>query len=454
VPRRTDRLLPILGLGPVALVGAVVVGMAVSPPSPASAVPSFAQQTGQPCEECHVGAFGPQLKPYGRDFKLNGYQSTDGKSHAAPIAATIQTSFSHTATDQPPTPGFAPNNNVAVDQVSLYYAGRLPMGWGAFSQVTYDGVGRGFNLDNTDVRHAQVIDLFGQDTIVAVDFNNSPTVEDPWNSTPAWAFPYNQSPFGPTPSATTLIDGGLAGQGIGAGGYVFWNNTLYLDLTAFAPLDRQFAGRLGEGTNGSSDRFIGPIPYGRIAFVHDFDQAQSQTLEVGAYAMRARRFPGGDPSQGADTLSDWALDANYQYIGAARNEVSAHATYIRETQDLKASTILLGTRPTDQLSTARADVSYSLADTWTPSLQAFATTGTTDPVAFGGDPKSSGFVAELAYSPWGKLNSPVNWLNARFAVQYMMYTEFDGDRRHARDNDTLYLNAWIAIAPLGSQVKR
>jgi len=45
---------------------------------PADAVPAFAEQTGQPCAACHVGAFGPQLKPYGRDFKLHGYTATSG----------------------------------------------------------------------------------------------------------------------------------------------------------------------------------------------------------------------------------------------------------------------------------------------------------------------------------------------------------------------------------------
>ena len=31
----------------------------------AHAVPSFARQTGADCAACHVGAFGPQLTPYG-----------------------------------------------------------------------------------------------------------------------------------------------------------------------------------------------------------------------------------------------------------------------------------------------------------------------------------------------------------------------------------------------------
>jgi hypothetical protein len=39
----------------------------------ASAVPSYARQTDQPCATCHT-AF-PELTPYGRQFKLMGYTS-------------------------------------------------------------------------------------------------------------------------------------------------------------------------------------------------------------------------------------------------------------------------------------------------------------------------------------------------------------------------------------------
>ena len=39
----------------------------------ASAVPSYARQTGQPCSTCHT-AF-PELTPFGRQFKLMGYTS-------------------------------------------------------------------------------------------------------------------------------------------------------------------------------------------------------------------------------------------------------------------------------------------------------------------------------------------------------------------------------------------
>src|ERR1700733_10261447 len=73
----------------------------------ALAVPSFARQTGQPCETCHVGAFGPQLTQFGREFKLNGYVWNDGGKHI-PLAAMLQASLTNTKADQPggAAPGF------------------------------------------------------------------------------------------------------------------------------------------------------------------------------------------------------------------------------------------------------------------------------------------------------------------------------------------------------------
>ena len=421
---------------------------------PAEAIPSFAQQTGQPCAACHVGAFGPQLKPFGRDFKLYGYQSTDKKSHELPIALMLQTSITNTAANQVPPPAdhFGENNNFAVDQVSLFYGGRAPLGFGVFAQATFGGIDQSFTMDNFDVRRAKEITLFGQDSVVGVDFNNNPTVQDVWNSTPAWGFPYSSSGLAPGVAAAPLVDGGLAGQVVGSGAYLMWNDTLYLEGSAYAPLERHFAGRLGEGTDGSTDRFTGVIPYWRVALLHDF--GSTQTIEAGAYGLRAQRYPGGDVSSGTDTLNDWALDAVYQYIGSGKQVVSAHATYIHEDQDLAASAILSGTRPKNRVATARADVSYSYDDTWTPSVQLFQTTGTYDPALYSPGLRTSGQVYELAWAPWGKPGSPVLWGNARFAVQYVAYTQFNGDRGRAKDNNTLYLNAWIAMAPLGWRVAR
>ena len=66
--------------------------------TPAFAVPSYSRQTGEPCTSCHVGAYGPQLTPHGRAFKLGGY--SDGKT-VVPLSATAVASWTHTAKRQP-----------------------------------------------------------------------------------------------------------------------------------------------------------------------------------------------------------------------------------------------------------------------------------------------------------------------------------------------------------------
>src|SRR5690349_12398929 len=60
---------------------------------PASAVPSYARQTGMPCSQCHTLSFGPALTAYGRQFKLNGYTFGEGE-HPMPLAFMAQGGYS------------------------------------------------------------------------------------------------------------------------------------------------------------------------------------------------------------------------------------------------------------------------------------------------------------------------------------------------------------------------
>ena len=121
--------------------------------NPAVALPSFAIQTGQPCAACHIGAFGPQLTPYGRDFKLHGYVASDGKDHGLPLAWTAMASFTHTLEPQPggAAPGFKPNDNIALDETSLYWAGRITPEVGGFIEFMFDGVSQQPQFGNVDI---------------------------------------------------------------------------------------------------------------------------------------------------------------------------------------------------------------------------------------------------------------------------------------------------------------
>src|ERR1051326_1864779 len=91
----------------------------------AQAVPAFAVQTAQPCSACHVGGFGPQLTPFGRQFKLEAYTMRAGDTFTLPVSAMAVASFVHTQADQdePPAPHYSTNDNATIDQVSLFLAG-------------------------------------------------------------------------------------------------------------------------------------------------------------------------------------------------------------------------------------------------------------------------------------------------------------------------------------------
>ena len=150
------------------LSGALLFGAGLVIHRPAAAVPAFAEQTGRNCAACHVGGFGPELTQFGREFKLGGYTL---RMHAAvPLSAMAVASWTHTAKDQvPPPEHLSRNNNLVLDQASLFVAGGIGEHLGGFAQlVTYDGVGRAWSWDNIDLRAVTNAKLFGEDSILGL----------------------------------------------------------------------------------------------------------------------------------------------------------------------------------------------------------------------------------------------------------------------------------------------
>jgi hypothetical protein len=120
-------------------------------------------------------------------------------------------------------PDFGRNNNFALDQVSLFLAGRITDCAGAFVQGTYDGIGHTFRLNNTDLRLTTKVNAYGSDLRVGLSVNNGPTVQDPYNSTFGWIFPFASSTLAPTPTAQPLLAGGLIGNSIGTTVYAWYD---------------------------------------------------------------------------------------------------------------------------------------------------------------------------------------------------------------------------------------
>jgi hypothetical protein len=198
----------------------VILAIALSPRL-ALALPLYARQTGQPCATCHTAFL--ELTPFGRRFKLGGYTLDGGDWKGPPFAVMLQPTFTNTQGAQPggAAPGFGVNNDFVMEQMSLFTGGKITENMGAFIQGTYDGVAHTFSWDNTDVRYARSINIDGHDLLWGIDLNNNPTVQDVWNTIPAWSFPYITSELAPFPATSTFIEQVYAGQVLGLSAYGF-----------------------------------------------------------------------------------------------------------------------------------------------------------------------------------------------------------------------------------------
>ena len=422
---------------------------------PARAIPSFARQTKLPCSACHTQF--PELNAFGRVFKLNGYtlrmietiESADTSGHQdlsinlMPLPS-VMVQASETFTRRPQ--GATTNGTVQLpQQLSVFLAGAITPKIGAFIQVTYDPQSGTIGLDNTSIRFATPITLASQPGVFGLSLNNNPTVQDVWNSTPAWGFPFVNSAVAPTPAATTLIDGGLAQQVAGLSAYVFWNDAIYGEVGAYrwAP---QGAPQLPDATVGGV--VDGVAPYWRVALTRSFGD---NYLEIGTYGMSANRQPGAFVSGGAtDRFTDIAFDAQYQRP-FGKNDLTIAGTWIHETRSLGASVAGgFASVSSQSLNTFRARATFHVGQSHAFTIGPFFTTGTADPLLYApgaiggsgtGSPNSSGAVAELDWNLW---------MNARISLQYTAYTKFngatsnyDGSGRNASDNNTLYAVLWL-----------
>lgn len=299
--------------------------------------------------------------------------------------------------------------------------------------------------------HAREAELFGSDLLWGVTANNGPTVTDPWNSTPVWGFPYNQSALAPTPMAATVVDGSLAERVGGAGGYMLWNDLLYFEADIYKGLDTAALRAVGQVPVDDGNRATSFVPYARIALIKDWERHHAQ---IGAYALTGSVVPGGGQTFGFPSrVTDVALDATYQFIFEPKkvtsDMLSAHATYIHEDSSMAAEAqAMSGAQAHHLLDTLRFDVSYSFAATVTPSVQYFRTSGTADANYWttpNGSPNSDGMIFEIAYIPWGKPDSPFPNFNLRLAVQYINYFRFDGSPTNASDNNNFFFSLWTAV---------
>lgn len=415
----------------------------VLPPRHALAVPSFARQTKLDCMSCHLSW--PELTPTGRQFKLNGY--TLGDQLRLPLAGMLQVSASASARVDPSVrDSFPKDASLVLQQASVFASGKISEHGGAFTQWSYDGLEHRFSIDNADLRYARRMDEAVGQLLYGFTLHNNPTVQDVYNTGPAWSFPYAASPVAATPNAAPAIES-LGQQVAGLGAYALWRNTWYGELTVYRSADRAFS-LLRAGTDRASDAALkGYNPYWRLALQREW-QGGKQSAMAGAYGLNVRQYPDNALQSGpTNRYKDLGADAQYQYI-TDRHRLSLQLNHLREKQYWDATPAY---NRTDTLWTSRAKASYYYQKKFGVTFGHFSSGGSADAALYDtgvavtgsvrGRPGTSGRILELNYLPAR---------DVRLTLQYTWYrgfngagADYDGHGRDARANNTLYLLGWF-----------
>jgi len=426
----------------------------------ALAIPAFARQTHTPCVACHVGGFGPQLTPFGRQFKLLGYTLKAGDATDVPLSLMVVETYTKTAKAQasPPANGFSDNNNTELQQASAFLAGRITDHLGVMAQATYSENGGLLGWDNSDLRYARSASWGSHGMVWGISLNNNPSVTDVFNTAPAWQFPYMAPDLAPGAPATPILMEGLAGQVLGLNAYMQIDGKLYVEAGGYRSLSPAFLRNVNADFSG---RLSGVAPYARLAYTWNL---ASGNLQAGMFAFHASRGLPGTNGQGdavavagpTDKFTDLGADASYQLFVGSKHIVTVNGLYLTERQRLDATFLAGGSSNLhDSLRALNLNASYWYRNTWGVTLGGFADDGSRDLVLYGnnGSPDTRGGVVELNWNPFGKAESwEQPFANIRLGLQYTWYSRFsglvtnvDGAGRRASDNDTLYMYAWLVL---------
>ncbi len=435
----------------------VVAGMLLFLAAPDGyAIPSFARQTGLSCNYCHFTY--PELTSFGRMFKLNGYTMTNVENLQAvspdsqrttlqipqtfSFGAFVKSSFTSVSKS---VPGLDNKFVQSPEEVSLFFSGEITPKIGGYVQLTYGLSDGAIGLDMLDIRYANSTNLGGKNLLYGLTLNNMPSMEDPWNTTPAWGFPYYSSESAPAPAASTYLQmamGDVAGLGV----YALYDKLIYAEISGYHsspagvsyPPDSTWMGNIH-----------GIAPYWRLALQH---QWKSRYLEVGTFGISSSINPMG-VTGATDKYTDIGFDAQFENINDNGSSWVFHAAYTTEKQNLDATFAAGGSaNESNTLNSFKMDLQFNFPEWVSLTAGYFTLSGSNDaglyaPAAISGnltgDPASDGEILQVAFLPW---------MNTQFAIQYTIYnkfngssTNYDGFGRNASDNNTLYVMGWLAF---------
>lgn len=358
-------------------------------------------------------------------FKLGGYVDNDGNAGHVPLSGMAVLDVTHTAVAD--DSGRVTNKDLS--EASLFLAGRIAPHVGSFTQVTYDGLEHRTSLDRLDIRVAGAHEGGRASMTYGLSINNAPTSTDPFNTLPAWRFPYVEPPRGSGVGGADFVGiQGLEGKVVGANAYALWNNQLYAELGTYRSLTPGALVRIGATRDDDIGRLSGS-DYWRMAWM---DNKRRNAWSAGLF--------GGDgvlhdraTGEALSRFHDLGVDGSYQYLGTRRVIGTLSGSSIRERDSVAGTTVREN----------RANTSLYFRNTYGATLGLFDAHGTD------GANDNRGYIVQADWTPWGKESSwAAPWANARVSLQYVRYTQFKdeaGMPLHASDNNTLFLSLWTAF---------
>ena len=409
--------------------------------STASAVPLFSRQTAQPCGRCHASA--PELNTFGRRFKLAGYTFESKKYKPIPLSILALTNYTHTREGVKPSPHNADSNdNVRTQFVNAYTGGVITKSAGALVQGTYEGDRRKVALGNVDVRYVHDTHIGNESVLFGLAIHNDPGRQDPWNTGLNRTWPYFKSDLEPTPRNGLVLDRALSRRVVGASGYGFVNDSLYLELGTYLPLggDARNAVNVRSGTELEN-----PALYLRAA--REF-KLRRGALSIGVAYLDAKvqksesRFP--------YNARDLLVDVLYQRK-MPPHLFSFSASYAHEFLDT-GSARSRGQAGSDSNHLDRYDLwgKYVYKSSYGFGLGFRGIHGSKDRLFFetsDGRPDTGTLRVDLYWNPLNKRPPKFYpWVRTRFGIQYAHFVTFDGraddsdgNGRDAKDNDTVQI---------------
>ena len=442
----------------VCAVSLLVVGVCVAPD--ADALPSYARQTGQRCAACHVGGNWPQLTPWGRFFKLAGY--TAGKPlldkkglHYAPIGVFGQAGLTWASqpNDAQGNPVVTQNGSPEAYQFTGEFGTKLSDFAGVFweYQVANQFPGWKGVVDLVDIRATHFFHPGNHELLLGFDSNNNPSVQDVWNTVPAWKYPFYTSPQSPGAPASQMI-ASLSQQTGSVGAYALFDREFYVELSEYR-VGSGFFRWMTAGTSlqNGANYLKGWNPYWRAYWTK---ADGPNVFMAGILGMHSNVYPdSSSPTGPADEFSDNGFDSQYQYLGET-NKLTVRGSYMYEHQSWNGSFPLGNvSNPKGNLKTLNLSGSYALREAWTFTGGFFLSNGSSNAALYGvtapsglqltDKPNTTGYVLQI---------DRTITQNVIASLQYTGFTKFngltnniDGLGRKPSDNNTLWFTVFFAF---------